>query len=46
MIDPQQSVVTERLQWPLANYNGRSFSDSADGLSAFADIWLSLFRCP
>lgn len=37
-VDPQQLVVTERLQWPLAKYNGRSFSDSADGLSAFAVI--------
>lgn len=37
-VDPQQLVVTERLQWPLAKYNGRSFSDSADGLSAVAAI--------
>ena len=32
--DPQQSVITARLQWPLAKYNGRYFSDSAGGLSA------------
>jgi hypothetical protein len=36
--DPQQSVVTARLQWPLAKYNGRSFSDSAGGSSAGAAI--------
>ncbi|WP_255581270.1 hypothetical protein [Caballeronia sp. dw_276] len=38
LIDPQQSVITARLQWPLAKYNGRSFSDSAGGLSAEAVV--------
>ena len=35
-VDPQ-SVVTARLQWPLAKYNGRSFSDSSGSTSA---MWL------